>query len=129
MSLGIKEFSDYVYEWLTATMPSLGVSADVILTNPNKTSTFPCREILTPLKSVSMTHALDIFQISISHWNESQRSAMEMTDETDNILLEHNLIRTNTSPCLYDEIIKKYHITTTYEVKYNAIDNAFQRIR
>lgn len=123
MSLGTKEFSDYVYEWLNE------LEADVILTNPSKTNTFPCREIMTPLKSVSRTHALDIFQISITHWNQSQRSAMEMTDETDETLLEHNLVRTNTSPCLYDEIIKKYHITTTYEVRYNALTNAFQIIR
>lgn len=123
MNLGTKEFSDYVYEWLS------DLDAEVILTNPSKTSSFPCREMLTPLKSVNRTHALDTFQISIKHWNQSQRDAMEMTDETDDKLLEHNLVRMNTSPCLYDEILKKYHITTTYEVRYNALDNAFQIIR
>lgn len=123
MSLGTKEFSDYIYDKLAE------LGDEVVLTNPSTTSKFPLREMNTPLKSVNTTRALDTFQISIKHWNESQRTAMEMTDQTDEKLLEYNLVRTNTSPCIYDEILRKYNVTTTYEVRYNALTNAFQRIR
>lgn len=123
MSLGVKEFSDLMYDKLVE------LQDEVVLTNPSTTSKFPCRELGTPLKSVNITHALDTFQISIKHWHESQRTVMEMADKTDVKLLEYNLVRTNTSPCIFDEILQKYGLTTTYEVKYNALTNAFQRIR
>lgn len=123
MSLGTKEFSDYIYDKLTE------LDDEIILTNPTTKSKFPCREMLTPLKSVNRTKALDTFQISIKHWNKSQRTAMEMTDKTDEKLLEYNLVRTSTSPAIYDEITSKYAITTTYEVRYNNLTNAFQIIR
>lgn len=121
--LGTKKFSDLIYDKL------VNLNDEVILTNPKTTSKFPCREMNTPLKSININKALCTFQISIKHWNDSQREVMEMTDETDEKLLEYNLIRTNTSPCIYDEILQKYGLTTTYEVKYNALTNAFQRIR
>lgn len=121
--LGIKEFSDLIYDKLTE------LGDETILTNPKTTSRFPCREIQTPLKSVNRTNALVTFQISIKHWNNKQRNAMEMTDKTDEKLLEYNLVRTGTSPCIFDEILQKYGITTTYEVRYNALTNAFQIIK
>ena len=121
--LGTKEFSDLNYEWLTE------LEDEAILTNPKTTSKFPCREIQTPLKSINRTNAMCTFQISIQHWSDKQRDAMEMTDKTDEKLLEHNLVRTGTSPCTYDEILQKYAVTTTYEVRYNALTNAFQIIR
>ena len=121
--LGTKEFSDYIYDKL------IQLNDEVVLTNPSTTSKFPCRELQTPLKSINKTRAMATFQISIKHWHKRQRSAMEMTDKTDEKLLEYNLVRTNTSPCIYDSILQKYGITTTYEVKYNALTNAFQIIR
>ena len=120
--LGTKEFSDLIYEKLAK------LGDETILTNPKTTSKFPCREIQTPLKSVNRTNALVTFQISIKHWNNKQRNAIEMTDKTDEKLLEYNLVRTGTSPCIFDEILQKYGITTTYEVRYNALTNAFQII-
>ena len=121
--LGTKEFSDLIYDKLVE------LEDEVILTNPKTTSKFPCRELQTPLKSINKTRVLATFQISIKHWNDKQRNAMEMTDKTDEKLLEYNFIRTNTSPCIYDSILQKYGVTTTYEVRYNALTNAFQIIR
>lgn len=123
MSLGTKEFSDLIYDKLVE------LNDEVLLTNPKTTSKFPCREINTPLKSVNRSKVLYRFQISIKHWNDEQRKAMEMSDATDEKLLEYNLVRTSTSPCIYDSIVQKYGLTTTYEVKYNALTNAFQIIR
>lgn len=121
--LGTKEFSDLIFDKLVQ------LQDEVILTNPNTSSKFPCREMMTPLKSVNKTHALATFRISIKHWHEKQRNVMEMTDDTDERLLEYNLVRVDTSPCIFDNIVQKYAIITTYEVKYNALTNAFQIIR
>lgn len=123
MSLGVKEFSDLIYTKLAE------LGDEVILTNPKTTSKFPSREMQTPLKSVNKTRALETFQISIKHWHDKQRNAMEMADKTDEKLLEYNLVRTNTSPCIYDSILQKYGLTTTYEVRYNVLTNAFQIIK
>ena len=121
--LGTKEFSDYIYDKLVE------LEDEVVLTNPKTTSKFPCREMQTPLKSINRTKAMCTFQISIKHWADKQRETMEMSDKTDDKLLEYNLVRTNTSPCIFDSILQKYGLTTTYEVRYNALTNAFQRIR
>lgn len=121
--LGVKEFSDLIYDKLAE------LEDEVVLVNPSTESKFPCREINTPLKRIDISNALCTFQISIKHWNKRQRDSMEMADSTDEKLLELNLIRTNTSPCLYDEILQKYGLTTTYEVRYNAFTNAFEIIR
>lgn len=121
--LSIKDFSDLVYEKLET------LKYKQILTNPTTTSKFPCLELHTPLKSVNLTeNAFPIkstFQVSISCWNEKQRQAMKMTDEVDSKLQEFNFIRTNTSPAVYDQILQKYGITITFEVRYNSITTSF----
>lgn len=121
--IGTKEFSDLIYDKL------LEIGDEVVLTNPSKESVFPCREMQTPLKSIKRTGAYATFQISIKHWNVKSRAAMEMSDKTDTKLLEYNLVRTSASPSIYDSVLQKYAITTTYEVRYNALINAFEMIR
>lgn len=121
--LSIKDFSDLVYEKLET------LKYKQILTNPTTTSKFPCLELHTPLKSVNLTeNAFPIkstFQVSITCWNEKQRQAMKMTDEVDSKLQKFNFIRTNTSPAVYDQILQKYGITITFEVRYNSITTSF----
>ena len=51
--------------------------------------------------------------------------AMKMADEVDEKLQELNFIRTNTSPAVYDQILQKYGITITFEVRYNSITTSF----
>ena len=123
MSLGVKEFLELINNKLEE------LEEKIVLIDPNEASEFPCRQINTPLKSVNRSHALDTFQISIKHWNEDQKSAIQMADTTDAKLLEYNLIRISTNQCTLDEVLQKYQITTTYEVKYNALTNAFQLIK
>ena len=121
--LSIKDFSDLVYEKLEP------LKYKQILTNPTTTSKYPCLELHTPLKSVNLTvYAFPIrstFQISITCWNAKQRQAMQMTDEVDTKLQEYNFIRTNTSPAVYDQILQKYGITITFDVRYNSITSSF----
>ena len=124
----IKEFTDLVYEKLEDLYKN-----KPILSNPNTESKFPCLELHTPLKSVNKTEnafpVFSTFQISITCWNEKQRQAMQMTDEVDKKLQELNFIRTNTSPAVYDFLLQKYGITTTFEVRYNSIMASFNFIR
>ncbi|MGN1270619.1 MAG: hypothetical protein ACI4UX_01310 [Clostridia bacterium] len=126
--LSIKEFSDLVYEKLEKLE-----SNKPILSNPNTESKFPILELHTPLKSVNKTEnafpILSTFQISITCWNEKQRKCMEMTEKVDTKLQEFNFTRTNTSPAIYDNILQKYGITITFEVRYNSITDSFQSIR
>lgn len=125
--LSEKEFSDLVHDKLV----DLGYKQ--ILTNPSTDSEFPCLELHTPLKSTLKTQngfpIKTTFQISISCWNEKQRQCMEMANEVDLKLQEYNFTRTNTSSSIKDMILKKYGITITFEVRYNAITNSFEFIR
>lgn len=124
MSFGTKDFSDLIYKTLEE------LEESIILVKPNTHSTFPCREMNTPLKSINkVNQAIEIFQISITHWHEELRNAMKMSDETDEKLIELNLIRISTDAYFYDETSQKYAITSTYEVHYNKITNAFQIIK
>ena len=124
MTFGIKEFSELIYNKLEE------LEESVIIIKPNEKSSFPCRELNTPLKSISKVKTeIEIFQVSINHWHEQLKNAMEMSDETDEKLSEYNLIRTNTNPYIYDESLQKYMITSTYEVHYNTITNTFQIIK
>ena len=124
MNFGTKNFSDLIYKKLVELEDS------VLLVNPDTSSEFPCREMNTPLKSVSKTkNTIDIFQISVKHWHENLSGAMEMSDKTDEKLSEYNLIRISTTPYIYDETLQKYVITSTYEVHYNKVTNAFQIIK
>lgn len=121
--LSIKEFSDLVYEKLEP------LKYKQILTNTTTTSKFPCLELHTALKSVNLTEngfpIKSTFQISITCWNEKQRQAMQMTDEVDKKLQELNFTRTNTSPTVYEQILQKYGITITFEVRFNSITASF----
>ncbi len=121
--LSIKEFSDLVYEKLEP------LKYKQILTNPTTTSKFPCLELHTALKSVNLTEngfpIKSTFQISITCWNEKQRQAMQMTDEVDKKLQALNFTRTNTSPTVYEQILQKYGITITFEVRFNSITASF----
>ena len=126
--LSIKDFSDLIYDKL------VDLKYKQILTNP--TTEDKAKELIelhTPLKSVNLTeNAFPIkstFQISITCWNEKQRQAMKMADEVDKKLQELNFTRTNTSPAVYDQILQKYGITITFEVRYNSITTSFNFIR
>ena len=90
-------------------------------------------QLQTPLKSVNKTQnafpLLSTFQVSIICWSVMQHKCMEMTGEVDQKLQEYNMTRTITSPAMYDSTIQKYGITTTYEVRYNALMDSFDFIK
>lgn len=127
IELAAKQFSDLIYDKL------IKIGEEVTLENPTTKSKFPCRTLSTPLESVLKTRnaqpILKQFQITISCWNKTQREAMDMATKTDEKLREYNMIRTNTSDITYDEVIKKYRLIVTYEVRWEALTNSFLCIR
>ncbi len=125
--LSIRQVSDWVYERLAI------LSYVPILTNPTTESIFPCTELHSPLKSVNRTQngfpIKSTFQVSVTCYDESYRKCMDMTNEVEEKLREMNFCRTSTSPSVFDSITKKYGITVTFEVHYNAIMDCFEFIR
>lgn len=121
--LTLKEFSDLLYDKL------FGLKVEILLQNPNTKSKFPCITIGTPLERVLKTKnafpLLKHFNVNIKCWNAKQRACMEMASIVDEKLREYNLIRTNTSDIVFDDITKKYWIQLTYEVRWEALTNSF----
>ena len=128
-----QDMSDLLYDDLSTIQDNEGKNTEAVLTTPTTESTFPCRVIETPLASVNKTeNGIPIrktFQVSIEHWDNEQRVCMEMANNTDKKLRTRNLIRTNSSPIIFDQITKKYRFVTTYEVRWNALTNSFSYIR
>ena len=123
----IKDMSDLLYDDLSEIKDNNESRTEAVLTTPTTESIFPCRVINTPidrvLKSQNAIPLAKDFQITIEHWSESQRTCMEMADNTDKVLEKRNMLRTNTQPIIYDAITKKYRLITSYEVSYNYITN------
>lgn len=132
-SMTVEEINNAEVRTLATIESTIGEAIEVVLTQPTTESNFPCRVIDTPLEMVNKTDnaipVLKTFQVSIEHWDNKQRFCMEMASNTDLILKDRNFIRTSSSPIIFDPITKKYHFTTTYEVKWNALTNAFHYIR
>lgn len=128
-----RDMSDLLYDILSQIKDDEENNTEVVLQTPTMESKYPCRVINTPLESVSKTeNAIPVqktFQVSIEHWASNQRDSMEMANKTDLELRNKNMIRTNSSPILFDEVTKKYRFITNYEVRYNAITNSFNFIR
>lgn len=122
-----KQFSDLMFEKLE----KLGY--EQTLQNPTTESIFPCLELHNPLKLVLKTqNAFPLksqFQYSITIWDNKPRTCMEIANKVDLQLREHNLVRTNTSQIIFDQILKKYGITVTFEVRYNSITDSFEFVK
>lgn len=128
-----KDMSDLLYDDLSKIKDDEVNNTEATLQNPTTESVFPCRLINTPLDSVLKSEnavpVLKNFQITIEHWSENQRKCMEMASNTDKILQNRNMLRTNTQPIIYDDITKKYRLITTYEVRWNGLTNSFNFIK
>lgn len=128
-----KNMSDLLYDDLSTIQDNENVNTEVVLTTPTTESIFPCRVIETPLESTNNSNngipIRKTFQVSIEHWDNEQRTCMEMANNTDKQLQKRNFTRTNSSPIIFDQITKKYKFITTYEVRYNALTNSFSYIR
>ena len=105
---------------------------DVLLSNPQITSIFPCCIVSLPLSSIEITEdgvpVRSRFSISIEWWTDKKYSSMQLLDETDILLRTLGMTRVNTNIDMFDDITKKYRYGGQYEVFYNGLTNAFERI-
>ncbi len=128
-----KQLADLIYT-LLSTIQDDGVhNTDVVLQTPTATSNFPCRVINVPLEQITRTeNAVPIetrYQVTIENWAKLQRDCMDMGNRTDVALRSINLIRTTTTPVIFDEVTKKYRLIATYEMTYYGVNNSFEAIR
>ena len=128
-----KNMSDLLYDDLSMIQDTEGVNTEAVLTTPTTESVFPCRVIEKPLENTNNSNngipIRKTFQVTIEHWASEQRFCMEMASNTDKKLQKRNFTRANSSPIIFDQITKKYKFTTTYEVRWYALTNAFYFIR
>lgn len=123
-----KEFYNMVYKLLEP------LKYNITLAYPNiEVNTFPLIELHNPLKNIIRSDngfpLLCSFQMTITIWSDKTRECMNLIDIIEEELIKKNIQRTNISNSLYDSVLQKYSITTTYETKYNALTNAFQIIK
>ena len=128
-----RELSDLIYTKLSTIIDVGETPTDVVIQTPTTTSKFPCRVINVPLEQVIKTeNATPIetrYQVTIENWAKGQRDCMDMGNRTDIALREINLIRTTTTPVIFDEVTKKYRLIATYEMNYYGVHNSFEVIR
>lgn len=102
---------------------------EIVLSNPTTKTKFPTIVINTPLESVSKKYNKDIlekrFQVSIECWTDKKYKMMRIMEEISQIMIKYNLVKTNTTQDMFDDITQKYRISSTYEVKYNGLTNSF----
>lgn len=106
---------------------------EVVLQNPNTSTTFPCYVVQTPLIQDKLTEdskpLKQRIQLSVEQWANKKYDALKMLDLATKKLRELNFTVTNMLLDTYDDVTKKYRIAVNYEVNYNALYNSLERVR
>lgn len=98
-----------------------------LLSNPDTTAKFPACVIQPPLaKSKNGGAAYDL-SATIEVWAKDQYSALGIFDKVRIKLKEYNLKLSNNTPLFYDAATKKWRYGGYFEVRWNAITNAFEQ--
>lgn len=123
--LSIEEFTRYI----TRLVAQLG---NITLENPDTEETFPVAVISNPMQSIKKTeNNIPIyvrFSISIEWWTNSKYESMNLFQETNKLLRQHNLAQIGNPIDLYDQITKKHRYGGRYEVNYNGLTNSLERV-
>lgn len=100
----------------------------ITLSNPTTGSKFPAIVMNTPLESTMKRYNTEIlqkrFQVTIECWANSKYEVMQMMEKVSEIMVKYNFIKTNTVTDIFDEITKKYRISSIFGVKYNGLTNS-----
>lgn len=127
--LSIEDFTKYVCDEL------LQICQDILLSNPNTKSKYPCGIVSLPLKIVDRTIMNGNtpvrwrFSITIEWWSDKKYTSISYCDKTDSLLRNSNFTRTNTSVDSYDDVTKKHRYGGSYEVFFNGLTNSFERVK
>ena len=97
-----------------------------MLTNPNSEARFPACVVQPPIERPSGTAAYDL-SFTVEVWAADQYSALRILDEVRIKLEEYNLALTGSTPLFYDEATNKWRYGGYFEVRWNAITNAFEQ--
>lgn len=108
-----------------AEVTEIGVKG-ALLTNPDSKAKFPACVIQPPIAKPHGSAAYDI-SITIEVWAADQYSALRILDKVRIKLEEYNLALTNNTPLFYDAATKKWRYGGYFEVRWNAITNAFEQ--
>ncbi|HCA28907.1 MAG TPA: hypothetical protein DEP23_04715 [Ruminococcaceae bacterium] len=98
----------------------------VMLANPESDAYFPACVIQPPLEKPHGMAAYDL-SFTIEVWAADQYSALKIFDKVRIKLEEYNLALTNNTPLFYDTATKKWRYGGYFEVRWNAITNAFEQ--
>lgn len=123
--LDIESFTRYVVNIIEP----LG---NVSLSNPDTEAVFPMAVVNNPMQSIKKTEnnfpIYVRFSISIEWWTNSRYESMKLYQKTNQLLRNYNFGVVGSPTNMYDEITKKYRYGGRYEVNYNGLTNAFERI-
>lgn len=121
-SFTTEELTKMIYEKLEV------LGYEITLLNPTTESKFPAIVLYTPLESTMKQYNAEIvqkrFEVTIECWAKSKYEVMEMMEKVSSIMVKHNFIKINTVTDIFDEVTKKYRISSRFEVKYNGLTNS-----
>ena len=124
--LTVEDFTRYTFRIIQ----SLG---NVVLSNPDSTETFPVSVVSNPMQSIRVVEEqvpiFSRFSITVEWWADSKYGAMNLFQQTNELLRSYNYTLVGTPIDMYDEITKKHRYGGRYEVNYNGLTNAYERIR
>lgn len=126
--LGIKDFTSITVTKLEE-LKNMYDSLEIVLENPNGSSSFPCIVVQSPLKYVEKVGIFIRFSVIVESWAKKKYSAYEISDEIENKLRELNYIKTSTPIDFKDDITGAYRYGGSYEVYYNVLTNTFEKIK
>ena len=99
----------------------------VMLENPSTRAVSPCCTLSVPLaRPLYMGRAYDI-SITVEVWADKQLDAVRLFEQLRAELEKLNLRQTGNVPSQQDDITEKWRFGGYFEVRWNAIDNTFER--
>lgn len=123
--LKIEDFTKYVVGLVEA----LG---NVTLSNPDEDETFPLVVVSNPMETIKRTEdnypVYKKFSITVEWWTNSKYNSMALYQRTNELLRQNNFALVGSPIDMYDEITRKHRYGGRYEVNYNGLTNAFERI-
>ncbi|HEX3018614.1 MAG TPA: hypothetical protein VHP31_12290 [Caproicibacter sp.] len=126
--LNLKYFTQLFVDKV-AEVPEIGTNG-ALLSNPDTTAHFPACVIQPPISKPSKSAidgaAYDL-SITVEVWAGSLYTALGIFDEIIVKLRDYNLMLTTNTPQQYDAITKKWRYGGYFEVRWNAIDNSFEK--
>ena len=109
-----------------AEIPEIGTNG-ALLSNPGTAAKFPVCVIRPPISKLKNGGAAFDLSVTIEVWAEGQYPALSIFDKVRIKLKDYNLKLANSTPLFFDAATKKWRYGGYFEVRWNAIDNSFEK--